>query len=303
MCSIKTLRLVLIPFLISVFGEINVHAGSYILPGYGGGGLTVYQFDPITEQVTISSVPPPTSITVQIDYDPGGLGPEYGNSYGATYYQPNFDFQISGTGSPLWPGYSVSLPVSVEISAPPPGGGLESDYFPSRFVCLQRSALLHHSLCTERNDLRCDPATRGSRCLRRLRRWPVFLRRSSPAHIPSGRASPSASWSGSRAPIYRHDVDRYVPPPELHRSSQNDPATCGSPVSMRPMSLIIIPMHHRPHVLGEPRCCFALGLGLAWAGFFRSATMRCRSKSVVNLIVTESPGYIALSFAMKALSL
>ena len=129
MCSIKTLRLVLIPFLISVFGEINVHAGSYILPGYGGGGLTVYQFDPITEQVTISSVPPPTSITVQIDYDPGGLGPEYGNSYGATYYQPNFDFQISGTGSPLWPGYSVSLPVSVEISAPPPGGGLDQIIF------------------------------------------------------------------------------------------------------------------------------------------------------------------------------
>ena len=234
MCSIKTLRLVLIPFLISVFGEINVHAGSYILPGYGGGGLTVYQFDPITEQVTISSVPPPTSITVQIDYDPGGLGPEYGNSYGATYYQPNFDFQISGTGSPLWPGYSVSLPVSVEISAPPPGGGLDQIIFQADSFAFSVSAWLHHSLCTERNDLRCDPATRNSRCLRRLRRWPVFLRRSSPARLSRvDGLRLRLPRSGSRAPIYRHDVDRYVPPPELHRSSQNDPkAPCGLPPSM-----------------------------------------------------------------------
>jgi hypothetical protein len=47
----------------------------------------------------------------------------------------------------------------------------------------------------------------------------------------------------------------------------------------------------------------ALPVYLSLSSFIRSVRMRCRSPSVVNLIVTESPGFSPLSFAMKSLSL
>jgi hypothetical protein len=39
------------------------------------------------------------------------------------------------------------------------------------------------------------------------------------------------------------------------------------------------------------------------AGFFRSDVIRCRSESVMYVIVTDSPGFNPLSISMKSLSL
>jgi hypothetical protein len=100
--------------LISVLsaGDLTLYAGSttYTFAGLGGEGEFIATLQP-DGSFTHTPIPPPTSTTVAIDYDPV-LGP--------------IDFSITGTGSPDWVGYSTSIITGFGVMAPPPGQGPDS---------------------------------------------------------------------------------------------------------------------------------------------------------------------------------
>src|ERR1017187_9618759 len=114
MYSNKTIWLGLIALSILSAGDCKLYAGSVTYTWYGpagAGGLELISDNRAGKQV-IQPVPMGPAV-VQISYDP-------------SQSQENaFYFSINST--PV--GFSAEMPLAVEISAPPPGGGLDSITF------------------------------------------------------------------------------------------------------------------------------------------------------------------------------
>jgi hypothetical protein len=119
---------------ISAVGQANVRAGSYSFTATGGSGVSLVNYDPQTQSWTSSPVPSPTSIVISMNYDPT-QGYDYiqGSSGDATtfvvYNSQPFSFRITGTGSPNWPGFFAVYAQSMTVTAPQPGGGLDTISF------------------------------------------------------------------------------------------------------------------------------------------------------------------------------
>jgi hypothetical protein len=130
----NTSRIALIALSISAVAQARVRAGSYSFTATGGSGVSLVNYDPQTQSWISSPVPDPTSIVINLNYDPTqGYAYILGSSAGATsfaVYNPDtFNFRIIGTGSPNWPGFYEVYPQSITVTAPPPGGGLDTIYF------------------------------------------------------------------------------------------------------------------------------------------------------------------------------
>jgi hypothetical protein len=122
--TIATL-IVLVALAMSTLGATNTHAGSITLSGQGGDGLTFVDYSSVT---TYTPIPAPTSIAVSIfDYDPSQFFSGGTTGHTTTYSVPagTVSILIVGSGSPLWPDW-FGLVTSMTITAPQPGGGLDS---------------------------------------------------------------------------------------------------------------------------------------------------------------------------------
>jgi hypothetical protein len=116
---------------VSSAGDFRLYAGSttYTFEGQGGAGLSI-----LTQQsdgsFTSAPVPPPTSITVTIVYDPDIIFDAKSTSgFTTTYTNPvPLSFTITGTGSPDWPDFATSKSSvsTLVVTAPPPGRGPDS---------------------------------------------------------------------------------------------------------------------------------------------------------------------------------
>jgi hypothetical protein len=127
MYAIKTTGLGLIAISILAAGGGNLHAGStvYSWNGSAGGDLSIVDLNQ-TGNPTFQPVPP-SPVVVQIAYDPSqfqDLGPVTSGDTTTFQYPNTFTLSISGT-----PGFTQTVAVSMVITAPPPGGGLDSIEF------------------------------------------------------------------------------------------------------------------------------------------------------------------------------
>jgi hypothetical protein len=117
---------ILIPVLSA--GDLTLYAGSttYTFGAFGGEGESIWTFQP-DGTITMTPIPPPTSITVAINYDPNfnSLG-ESTSGFTTTYDNPVFPFNITGTGSPNWVGFGAGVADKLVVTAPPPGQGPDS---------------------------------------------------------------------------------------------------------------------------------------------------------------------------------